>query len=424
MKKYKIAFFVELKKFENNFSDWKELNLGNPGIGGTHYLFLLTVKYLNQIYGDNYAVLLTNTRKKIKDINIPTEFCESERDAIDFCESNDIGFLTLNANIISKINCNILENTKVKILVWGHNTIDKKTRQKAIKHKSIYKIICVSEQQYLNMKDSKCFPKCTYINNVIPPEFYNNSKLSNSFSKNVIYIGSIFPQKGLHNLLKIWRKVEKKVENAKLIVIGGSKVWNPNQELGKLNISDKYYDKVLYKCLKRIKKKENVLFLGPKGWNEINEIILNCSVGVVNPSYYFRDETFCMSAIEMACYGLPIVSRKRNDGLNSTIVNDKTGFLKKHDREIANSIVELLNNKEKCNQFGINAREFASKFIINEEIKKWNTLINSKDMYNKNNKRLYWDKDVWLLRHDFILKLFYYIKTGKIFGVLKKKKRK
>ena len=67
----RIAFYCELEKLKNKLVA-VDLEGGNPGIGGTQYLFLLTVKYLNEIYGENYCILLTDTKidlqeNKIKD---------------------------------------------------------------------------------------------------------------------------------------------------------------------------------------------------------------------------------------------------------------------------------------------------------------------------------------------------------------------
>ena len=67
---YKIAFYIQLlnsKKVLQNTN----IDLGNPGVGGTQYLFLLTVKYLNRLYGSNYAILITDGKIGLNDFEIP-----------------------------------------------------------------------------------------------------------------------------------------------------------------------------------------------------------------------------------------------------------------------------------------------------------------------------------------------------------------
>ncbi len=46
-----IAFFIELQNSKKNIKG-VNLDVGNPGVGGTQYLFLLTIKELNKLYGE------------------------------------------------------------------------------------------------------------------------------------------------------------------------------------------------------------------------------------------------------------------------------------------------------------------------------------------------------------------------------------
>lgn len=46
-----IAFYIGLKNVKKSIED-ADLNIGNPGVGGTQYLFLLTVKKYNEKYNE------------------------------------------------------------------------------------------------------------------------------------------------------------------------------------------------------------------------------------------------------------------------------------------------------------------------------------------------------------------------------------
>ena len=72
-----IAFYIGLK---NNRSaiEGAELDKGNPGVGGTQYLFLITVIMLNRLYGSNYALLLTDVCFSNADRCLVTEYAENE----------------------------------------------------------------------------------------------------------------------------------------------------------------------------------------------------------------------------------------------------------------------------------------------------------------------------------------------------------
>lgn len=170
-------------------------------------------------------------------------------------------------------------------------------------------------------------------------------------------------------------EVIEKVPDAKLYVIGGARVWSSNAKIGALNIAHPHYEKRIKYHLKNMSNVESVHFLGVQDWIQIKKIIKNVRLGIVNPSLYMRDETFCMSAIEMSAHGIPVISRKRNDGLKSTIIHSETGFMEVSNNKIAERTCELLKNKEKAIELGENATEFAKTFRIEESVVQWRALF-------------------------------------------------
>lgn len=412
-----IAFFLDLGRFANTLRT-AQLEYGNPGIGGTPYLFLLTAKYLNKLYGPDYAILLSDIDFMLNDSDIILASVNDEKGALIYCKKHGIDLLVLNANMTDRVSMDFYD-TDIKIILWAHNTVNGNSERIVARQKAINRIVCVSQQQYENMRDTVCFNKCTFINNVIPRAFVESAVISNYSEKKVVYVGSIMPQKGAHNLLRIWKFVEKKMPDAELFIFGGAKVWDPALECGCLGIGDVFYDSVLNKELHRLKKPENVHFMGAKGWKEIEQEIKTFKVGVVNPSHYLRDETFCMSAIELAAHGIPVVSRDRKDGLLSTIKHNKTGFLEKTDKKIANRIVELLDNYELCRKLGDSSRNFSKGFIIEKEIYKWKDIVENRDVNSAQNIGIKISRDALYLLHDYLLKVVYTILSGKAIYLLK-----
>ena len=274
------------------------------------------------------------------------------------------------------------------------------------------------------MSDTPCFGKCTFINNIIPAHFYENAKLTDYSEEKAVYVGSLMPQKGVHNLLEIWQYVEKDLPHAQLYIFGGANVWNSNVVLEKNKVADKYYDRIIQKRLKKLNHPENIHFLGAKGWDHIDLYISSFRVGIVNPSHYMRDETFCLSAIEMETHGLPVVSRQRDDGLKTTVINGKTGFLEENDKRIAERIIQIISNKDISQQLGRTGREYAKQFIAEKTIDKWHELVERPYTKSPQRKWAFCSKDAKMLRRDFILKLGYLIKSGKIVDLLKKKFKK
>lgn len=414
-----IAFYIGLS---NNRTALKaaDLDIGNPGIGGTIYLFLLTVKYLNQYYGKKFALLLTDDNVELMDDDIAIQAVGSELDAVKFCQINEIKTLVFNANIASRYADSLFVQKDISIFLWAHNTLNLKRLIIASNFDSVKHIVCVSMSQMMNMKDSPCYEKCVCINNIITEKFYNSSNITN-YSKNaVVYVGALFPQKGAHNLLDIWKYVEKSIIDAELYIIGGSSVWNEFVLQDSSIPASIDYGKILLKKLKKLNNPSKVHFMGSMGWSEINELIKNFKVGIVNPSYYLRDETFCLSAIELQCHGIPVVSRQRNDGLNTTIVNGQTGFLNRKNSEIAKSIIKLLSDDDLVKKMGYQARSYAKTFFIKNEIHKWKLLCENYTEKRYKHIKFFISKDSILLLHDSCLKIIFHCQTKKIVTLIKK----
>lgn len=419
----KIAFYIGLKNAKKTLTD-ADLSIGNPGVGGTQYLFLLTVKEYNRVYGAGQAVLLTDGEFGLKDSDVPVVFTETEKGAIRYCEEKQIPWLVLNANVLDWLPEHDFD-TEVRIAVWAHNTLSWKRQLVATQKNSIQRVICVSEKQYENMKDTPCWAKCTFINNVIPAEFYEHATVNSHDKPVAVYVGSVMPQKGVHNLLEIWKYVEKEEPVAQLYIFGGANVWNPNTALGKNGAADIYYDRVIQRRFNKLVHPENIHFMGAKGWKDIDKMVSGARVGIVNPSHYMRDETFCMSAIEMEAHEIPVVSRQRWDGLNTTICHGKTGYLEEKDEDIAKRIIELLHDKEHSTEMGKNARGYARQFTPENELCKWKVIAdstgNSIESHTAVAKR---SKDARLLQHDFLLSVGFLIESGKAADLILKKLRR
>lgn len=420
----KIAFYIGLKNSKSTLAN-ADLSIGNPGVGGTQYLFLLTVKEYNRTYGDRQAILLTDGVFGLNDNDIPVLVVGSEKKAVEYCEKENVDWLVFNANVLDRISGSVFD-TDVKIAAWAHNTLSRKRQIIAANKKSIQRVVCVSESQYNNMKDTPCWEKCTYINNVVPIEFCKSATISTHEKPIAVYVGSVMPQKGVHNLLEIWKFVEKEVPTAQLLIFGGANVWNPSAKLGSKGAGDIYYDRVIQRRLDRLDHPENIHFMGAKGWKEIDKMISDARVGIVNPSHYMRDETFCMSAVEMEVHGIPVVSRQRHDGLNTSIAHGKTGFLEKTDKEVSACIVELLTNRELSTKMGMAAKTYAEHFVPDNELHKWKSMAEDSTKNIECGKNsAFVSNDARLLWHDFILKIGFLFESGKgIDLVLSKLRRK
>lgn len=367
---YKVAFYCDMSGI--NGKDISDICIGNPGIGGTQYLFLLVSTLLNLNNSNNEVIFFSNGKMIFRDVDIPLVEVESLDECLKKCKEKLIDILVVREYEVLR-NIKLFDKYNLKIVVWMHNNATSKLKRIASSRDYIRKVLCVSEQQYVNMKKASCFPKCGYINNCFPDAFFENSCFNHN-GKLVVYIGAIVPQKGVHNLLNIWKYVQEVNPNVKLVIIGGASLRNVKEQQGNLGVAKPKYEKLLLSIIKRIRNPQ-IEFKGVLPWIEIEKILNQAQVGVVNPSKSMRDETFCLSAIEMESRGIPVVSRLRGDGLCTTILHECTGYLMKTDKEIADRIIYLLNNNSIRCKMGGNAKKHAVQFAASKIIPEWDSMF-------------------------------------------------
>lgn len=342
----KVAFYID----NNNIKDinCSEIANGNPGIGGTEYLFYYTVLNLQSASKhDLDIILLTSSDAILPDMNYYV--VGNKSNAIEWCKKEKIDILVIKFEQddfkygISLLSTNNIG--RIKIVIWAHNIIPNYILCKMSKLGGISAIVNVGREQLDLYRDNSMFYKSTYIYNSIPVksfEYYKNH--STPFVKRqheVTYLGSLIPVKGFHILAKIWKDVIKCVPDAHLNVIGSGQVYNTSGVLGDYGIADSEYEKQFMPYL--IDENGNILpsvtFYGKLG-NEKYEILSRTKVGVPNPAG--TSETFCLSAVEMALWGARIVSKKYV-GLIDT-VPDVIGRLFKNEDEFKNMLISELNN--------------------------------------------------------------------------------
>lgn len=365
----KYGFYVKLESYIEKIV-MKDLMKGNPGIGGTQYLFLMVAFLLRQ---RGYDIVIFSD---IEELEYGIIKCHNNSELSELCVSKKIKKLVVNAYGNDFIlNDELLYKNGIKVVFWAHNTLDFFMRKKIVNAKNIPLIVCVSENQYKNMKGTGLEAISTYVNNFITSRFYDESTRTSLAAEKVIYIGALFPNKGCHNLIKIWKLVNKCKPNAQLVIIGGSSIYGSKVKTGTIGVTDKVYEMLISHYWKRIDNPSTIKFVGGKSWKEIPDLISDAKVGIINPSHFQFDETFCMSAVELEAYGIPIISRYRNDGLSTTVLNGVTGYLYEKDKDIASAVVSLMDDKLTLQKMSDNAREYAKRFIEDESISRWEQIL-------------------------------------------------
>lgn len=333
---------------------------GNPGIGGSEYLFLLLMKYLMSMYCAEVVVYHYQNNRfpegtVSKLIRRPSECIPYAQEEVDF--------LVCNVNLGEAWYLR-LKNSTVKVVIWAHCYVDTGELQKIASYSQIRQIVFVGRQQYDTYIDHPVISKARYIYNMVPEpkEAYRDCRLFPV----VTYVGSIVRGKGFHILAREWKKIVKRVPDAKLYVIGTGKLYDRDQNLGKYGIAESSYEKMFIKYLldEHGELLRSVIFCGVLG-DEKKKIYQKTSVGVVNPSA--KTETFCLSAVEMSAYGIPIVTKGKY-GLLDTVKHRKTGLLAQSPAGIRRAIVRLLKDEPLNEKLGAQGQKFAQANFRPEKI--------------------------------------------------------
>ena len=197
--------------------------------------------------------------------------------------------------------------------------------------------------------------KCKVVN--IPLNIDNIPQVMSSLEeKNITFVGRLSKEKGVIDLIEVFKYVVEKEKDVTLNIIGDGDE--------KENIEKKIKDYNLEK---------NVILYGYRPKDQIEKILLNTSVGI-NTSY---TESFGLAVLEMFSYGIPCVAFSSAEGVKEIIDDEKNGYIidNRDCKSMAEKVVKLLNNDILRGKIGKNAREKSLQFDADNVKLYWEKLI-------------------------------------------------
>ena len=214
------------------------------------------------------------------------------------------------------------------------------------------------ERYYANrLRNSGCM--CVYIPNAIDSIPEQVSSLKN---KRLVSIGRLSPEKGFLDLLKVYSKLLKEVDDWTLDIIGdGSERASLEDYINKNNLDGK------------------VVLHGFLGKDEIDKILHKSSIYVMT-SY---TESFGIVLLEAMSHGIPCIAFDSAEGPREIIVSGSNGYLIKNRNmdAMATKIKDLIKSQKIRNKIGENARQSISKYTSEVVGEEWFTLIEESDIY-------------------------------------------
>lgn len=374
LKNMRLAFFYSNEGLAG--FDYSKPDEFNPGIGGTHYQMILLIFYLSQ---RGYDISVYCYEDSTFPANVTKNTVKSYAELMHKVKDN-ADFLIMRAESDSKY-WECINKCPVKIIFWGHNFYLSSMADFVARTNSIVANVFVGKQQYDRYIDHPIISKSTVIFNM-QKDYIVSQKTHRE--KIVVYMGALIPSKGFLELAKLWKRILKKIPDAKLKVIGTGQVYSRHEKMGSLGIASESYERKFLKYLTDDTGAilESVEFMGLLG-KEKFQVFEHAMVGVINPTA--RTEIFSVSIMEMATAMLPVVTLNKN-GFPDSICNGKTGYLCSSLNDIENKIVYMLQHPDAARMMGQNAKEFIQSFQPADIIPCWVRLF---DSINKNAKMKY-----------------------------------
>lgn len=371
----KVALYLENKNIVN--IDLSKPYEGNPGIGGTEFMFVSMPYYYKEIISDDvefiyYASNINSLHKKFDAVQVDSCYDAFIKSTMDQCD------IFIWRPVDNEDHWKIIDNMDnftMPVVAWVHNTLPQKMLDALADRKNLKRYITVSQEQLDILRQHQIINKTSVIFN----GFDINTVLAKPFIEKdinmVVYTGSLIPAKGFGLLARAWKQILKEHPFAQLYVIGSGKLYNRNKAMGLWGVADEDFES---SEIRPFLSDENgdicpsVHFLGVLG-KEKNEYLSKAIVGVVNPSAL--TENCPGSALEFQASKTPVVSRA-DWGLLDTVVNKKTGLLGETDQDLIDNILYFLNNPEVSYSYGEAGRKFVNeKFTFSNIVHDWKNLF-------------------------------------------------
>jgi len=360
-----VAFFLDTRCIRS--ADLRDVDAGNPGVGGTEYMFFLVAAHLSRTHQVSMYVTAAGHHPP----GIRSVVVRDLREAA-------VAIRSAGEEIVILRDCEVLPNQALlnsmqqSVVVWAHNYSNRRTLKACAKLPGIARYLCVSREQHEGLRDKDVFRKSDYIFNAVVASTHP-AELQQPTQDNVVYMGSLVKGKGFHVLARYWRDIVRAVPTARLHVVGTRRLYNEGAALGPLGLASPRYERQFTRYVtEHGRPRQDIVFhgiLGADKWRLLRE----AKVAVTNPTG--AGETFCISAAEFGLLGVPVVTRNAGGPID-VVASGVSGILFDDERELPGAVVGLLRDENRRAEMGRNAMaRVRSRFDIEIVIEKWHRVI-------------------------------------------------
>jgi glycosyltransferase involved in cell wall biosynthesis len=361
----RVAFFLDTRRIRT--ADLRDVDAGNPGIGGTEYMFFLVAAHLARAHRVSmYLTAAGNHPPGIRCIVVQ----DMRAAAVAMRSAGEEIVILRDSEVLP--NKALLRSMQQSVLVWAHNYSSRKTLQACAKLPGIARYLCVSREQHERLRNEAVFSKSDYIFNAVVARTCP-TELQPPARDDVFYMGSLVKGKGFHVLARYWGDIVRAVTTARLHVVGSRRLYNERAALGPLGLASPGYERQFARYVtEHGRLRQDIVFHGILGADKWR-LLRQAKVAVTNPTG--AGETFCLSAAEFGLLGVPVVTRNAGGPID-VVENDVSGILFDDERELPEAVVALLRDENRRAEMGRNAMaRVRSRFDIEVVIEKWHKTI-------------------------------------------------
>ena len=350
----KIAFYLENCRIPE--VDLSRPWLGNPGCGGTEYLFAALPSYLATLEGHKYQILIIANHVGRLPGNVWSLRAQNIEDAARRARDEGCGLFVYRPRRHRQTSfLSLIDRLRLPTVAWAHLTPVETHLRALAKSTHVKAVVCVGREQHDLAWDTPVWPKLTHITNGFDVDGFRLADPPAKEPGLVVYLGALVPQKGFHLLARAWPRILRRHPEARLAVIGSGALYG-TADLGPWGVAAPDYEAQFAPHLagRDGNPHPSVSFLGNLGL-EKKEWLYRATVGVPNPSG--QTENCPGSALEFQACGTAVVSASRY-GLLDTVRHGKTGLLGRTEGDLVDNICSLLDDPARAERLGRNGVRF------------------------------------------------------------------
>jgi glycosyltransferase involved in cell wall biosynthesis len=258
-------------------------------------------------------------------------------------------------------------NPQIKIVLHSHEEWLSQFERNQIARRIKQADLILGCSQYLTATHQRQFPqfadRChTVYNGVNPTAFCKSRRLAQPNSKNIVFVGRVSPEKGVHTLIAAFNQLAELDPDVGLTIVGPL-VSLSREYLTALSddpkvrelapLCDLDYPQYLFSQLSA-HAAQRLKFVGSVEHDQVCQYLQQADI-LVNPSF---SESFGLSVVEAMAFELPVIVAQVG-GMTDTVASGQTGlfFEAGNVEQLTETLQSLLSDRGRCLEMGRSGRQ-------------------------------------------------------------------